>query len=627
MTTSTNSRRPAQPDAKTALAVRRENGGVATNTLADQIRQMQSQYQLAMPRGAEATQLVRDALTAVRTNPKLAECEPASVLGSLMTCAQLGLRPGVLGHAWLLPFWDNKSRGNKAQLVVGYQGLIELALRSGKISSLIARTVFANDTFDVDYGLADSLVHKPNLFEDRGEPIAFYAIAKFTSGGHAFVVMTVPEMLAYRQKHAKARTREGVVFGPWVDNFEGMAHKGLALDTPIPTTSGWSTMGELNVGDRLFDMHGKPTTVRAISEIKHIDCYRVAFTNGASIVCDGEHIWLASIGDNAARNRTERGWESYEITDLYRAKQDGQPVVMPIVQALDAPTSDLLVDPWMLGYWLGDGAKANASVTCHADEVEDIQACIVASGYTVGSVRPDARSKAVSIGVRGGLGKDLADLGVLGYKHVPDQYLRASAEQRLALLRGLVDSDGHVDARRGRVRFVNTNKQLTDAVAELARSLGEIVHRVERDANGFGKTVRVFEACWMPTTCPATLSAKVARIRPRQIAPYRVVKSIERVDTVPTRCIAVDAPTRTYLAGEDMVPTHNTCIRQLAKYMPKSTELAVALVADEGVRVDLSPSTGAEESTEHPVYEGEVLPPQGVDTDGADPASDPVVSS
>ena len=59
-----------------------------------------------MPKGVEAAQLVRDALTAVRTNPKLAECEPNSVLGSLMTCAQLGLRPGVLGHAWLLPFWD-----------------------------------------------------------------------------------------------------------------------------------------------------------------------------------------------------------------------------------------------------------------------------------------------------------------------------------------------------------------------------------------------------------------------------------------------------------------------------------------------------------------------------------------
>jgi recombination protein RecT len=215
----------SQPDAKTALATRRENGGVAQNTLADQIRAMEKQFQAAMPRGAEATQLVRDALTALRMNANLGKCEPTSVLGGLMTCAQLGLRPGVLGHAWLLPFWDGKARGHKAQLVIGYQGLIELAMRSGQIKSLIARTVYANDDFEVDYGLADSLAHKPNLFEERGEPIAYYAIAKFTSGGHAFIVMTHAEMLAYRKQHAKARNKEGQIFGPWVDNFEGMAHK------------------------------------------------------------------------------------------------------------------------------------------------------------------------------------------------------------------------------------------------------------------------------------------------------------------------------------------------------------------------------------------------------------------
>lgn len=208
-----------------ALARRRENGGQAENSLAAQIRRMESAFAAAMPRGAEAAQLVRDALTALRMTPKLAECEHDSVLGSLMTCAQLGLRPGVLGHAFLLPFWDGRNRGFKAQLVIGYQGMIELAHRSGQIRSLIARTVYEHDTFDVDYGLADSLVHKPNLFGDRGDPVAYYAIAKFNSGGHAFIVMTHREMLAYRDLHAKARNREGKIFGPWVDNFEGMALK------------------------------------------------------------------------------------------------------------------------------------------------------------------------------------------------------------------------------------------------------------------------------------------------------------------------------------------------------------------------------------------------------------------
>ena len=189
-------------------------------TLTDQIRSMESQFALAMPKGAEASQLVRDAITSLRQTPKLGECSPASVLGGLMTCAQLGLRPGVLGHAWLLPFYDSKSRQQQAQLVVGYQGLVELAHRSGKIQSLIARTVYANDHFDVDYGLEDKLVHKPSMQGVKGDPIAYYAIAKFTTGGHAFYVMSHDEMVAYKEKNSKASK-----WGPWVDNFEAMAHK------------------------------------------------------------------------------------------------------------------------------------------------------------------------------------------------------------------------------------------------------------------------------------------------------------------------------------------------------------------------------------------------------------------
>ncbi len=202
-------------------------------TLAQQVQQMEQQFALAMPRGVEARQLIRDALTCLRTTPKLGECQPSSVLGGLMTCAQLGLRPGVLGHAWLLPFWDknaNNGQGKpkgayKAQLVIGYQGLVDLAHRSGKVASLIARTVYSNDTFDVDYGLADSLVHKPALNGRRGEPIAYYAVAKFTTGGHAFIVMTLDEMREYRDRFATARNKQGEVVGPWRDNFEGMAHK------------------------------------------------------------------------------------------------------------------------------------------------------------------------------------------------------------------------------------------------------------------------------------------------------------------------------------------------------------------------------------------------------------------
>lgn len=188
--------------------------------LADRIRVMEQQFQLAMPKGMEAQQLVRDALTCLRQTPALQQCTPNSVLGSLMTCAQLGLRPGVLGHAYLLPFRDRRSGTHQAQLVVGYQGLVELAHRSGKIQSLIARTVYENDIFEVDYGLEDKLVHRPNMRTAKGNPIAYYAVAKFITCGHAFIVISHQEMLDYRQTHAKSPNR-----GPWVDHFEAMAHK------------------------------------------------------------------------------------------------------------------------------------------------------------------------------------------------------------------------------------------------------------------------------------------------------------------------------------------------------------------------------------------------------------------
>jgi len=189
-------------------------------TLASQIQSMEKQFQLAAPKGMEATQLIRDALTCLRQTPDLAQCSPNSVLGSLMTCAQLGLRPGVLGHAYLIPFFDKRAGGKVAQLVIGYQGLVELAHRSGQIQSLIARTVYENDTFEVDYGLEDKLIHKPYMGGDKGHPIAYYAVAKFTTGGHAFYVMSHPEMVAYKDRHSKTSK-----FGPWVDNFEAMAHK------------------------------------------------------------------------------------------------------------------------------------------------------------------------------------------------------------------------------------------------------------------------------------------------------------------------------------------------------------------------------------------------------------------
>jgi recombination protein RecT len=207
--------RNTQPDASTALAKRRENGGIATNSLADQIRVMERQFQAAMPKGAEAQQLIRDALTCLRMTPGLATCSSPSVLGALMNCAQMGLRPGVLGHAYLIPF------KGKAQLVIGYQGMVDLAFRSGRVLSISARTVYANDHFELEYRAdGDHMIHRPALDGDRGEPRLYYARAQLTDGGYAMTdPMSHAEMQRYRDRNAMSKN------GPWRDHFEGMAWK------------------------------------------------------------------------------------------------------------------------------------------------------------------------------------------------------------------------------------------------------------------------------------------------------------------------------------------------------------------------------------------------------------------
>jgi recombination protein RecT len=216
-----------RPTAEAALAERRQQSNAEVATLAGDIRKMQSAFQLAMPRGAEATQLIRDAITCLRTTRHLAECESTSVLGGLMTCAQLGLRPAVLGHAWLLPFWSGRDRCYRATLVIGYQGYAELAYRSGRVLSLVARTVYSGDLFELEYGAEGDLMrHRPALDGVRGEPRLYYARAQVKDGGSALTdPMTRQDMEEYRDRYATAKDRNGKITGPWVSEFNGMAHK------------------------------------------------------------------------------------------------------------------------------------------------------------------------------------------------------------------------------------------------------------------------------------------------------------------------------------------------------------------------------------------------------------------
>lgn len=219
-----------------AAAQRNGNGNEGqveqARTLAQQLERMAPEFQAAMPKGREATQLVRDAMTCLRTIKNLDKCDPESFLGSLMTCAQLDLRPGVasLGHAWPLPYWDNAQRRHRAQLIVGYKGYIELGYRSGKLTGISSRVVYEGEEFDIEYHEdGDRLIHKPSYRGLRGEPVCFYSVARVVGGGYSLTEpMSVEEMQQHRDRHAP-RDRNGKIVGPWIDHFLPMGKKTMVL--------------------------------------------------------------------------------------------------------------------------------------------------------------------------------------------------------------------------------------------------------------------------------------------------------------------------------------------------------------------------------------------------------------
>lgn len=187
-------------------------------------RTMESRFADAVAVGLSPQTLIGDAITALRTVPKLQETTEASFFGALMTAAQLGLRPNVAttGHGWVLPFWNGRKQCNEAQWIIGYQGMVELAFRSGMVASITAKTIYQNEHWEVDFGLDEKLVHVPNLDPaNRGEAVAHYAIVRMLNGGRVWHVMGEGEIEGIA---AKAIQKSGNS-SPWLSDRSAMARK------------------------------------------------------------------------------------------------------------------------------------------------------------------------------------------------------------------------------------------------------------------------------------------------------------------------------------------------------------------------------------------------------------------
>lgn len=371
----------------------------------------------------------------------------------------------------------------------------------------------------------------------------------------------------------------------------------LDINEWIPTPFGYKKNGDLRAGDIIFGEDGQPIIISiAHPVVTPPKAYRLAFDDGSSAVVSADHLWFTTTADErkkAGRRTPEfRAWRranrpsrakgnksdlfrttlseanstreyeyleapsgavrtTQEIADTLLNYQGYTNHAIPLTGALQLPSAELPLDPYVLGAWLGDGHADGGGFTGIDPQIwQEIER----AGFEVRH-RDDGKSHYI-IGLVG----ILRELGVHKNKHIPMEYLRASRAQRLALLQGLMDTDGTV-CSSGAAEFTNTNKQIIDGVYDLICGLGYKARVVEGRAKLDGRDCGPkWDIKWTPPEYVFRLERKRSKqkLGTRPTIHHRYIVSADEVEPIPMRCITVDSPTGLYLAGKAMLVTHNS---------------------------------------------------------------------
>lgn len=340
------------------------------------------------------------------------------------------------------------------------------------------------------------------------------------------------------------------------------------LDAKVLTPYGWATMGDMEIGSEIIGSDGQAHRVIGVYPQGEQDIYRVTFNDGTSAESTLDHVWRVSNSYDRKLGRS-RTMTLREIMDTVAHDCGTNRWSVANVEAVEyVDQGELPLDPYVLGVLLGDGCFGGRSVSCasHDDDVEELRESFRAA--LPDSVRISVRSREGSGSelqfsrVNGTerenwLKRQVRDLGLDKVLHaeksVPESYMRASVKDRLAVLQGLIDSDGSV--KGASVRFTSTSQVLANQVAELAMSLGgnATVTPVE-SKNQWTVIVRRLPD-W---AIPCRLSRKVASYRqPVRVGAYRTIASVEHSRRAEAQCIRVDVPDHMYVT-DDMILTHNT---------------------------------------------------------------------
>lgn len=344
-----------------------------------------------------------------------------------------------------------------------------------------------------------------------------------------------------------------IIIGDW---------KGLPLDTEIPTLNGWSTIAELKEGEIIFDKDGNPTKILHKSEIHYNPCYKITFDNGDTIIADHEHRWEVSFstaktskyhGEYRTQIMTTEEIAKYlESLPEKKVSYDIPKIINP--KPLNLENKELPIDPYVLGCWLGDGSKQCGVII---NETNNVLGEIQRRGYTLGDdISAENRTSSYTIL---GLYSELKKLNLINNKHIPDIYQRASYEQRLDLLRGLMDTDGYYNPKRKRfVMETSQDWQCYDFI-KLLSSLGIKSTKFDIIKKLNGKEFHEYSINFSTRGLnPFLMRNQDVEYPTRDVCTYRNIDKVELVETIPTQCLEVDSPSHTFLCTNKMIVTHNT---------------------------------------------------------------------
>ena len=344
------------------------------------------------------------------------------------------------------------------------------------------------------------------------------------------------------------------------------------VDSLIPTEFGFKRMGDINVGDRVYNRYGQLTTVLKTYNHKNKDIYKVKFSDKTECECGLEHLWVVRDTNMVSRGK---GWKTMSLQEILnrgiKYKNGVNKFQIPVCEPVNYGEKEYIIPPYMLGVIIGDGNLCNGGIHISIPDTEyethDRLTNLLQEGYTLTIDRSTSCPRHNIVKTKDNLqcenvyNREIKRLGLNIHgnsKFIPTEYKLGSIEQRIELLRGLMDSDGTISKTGNKISYCTNSKRLAEDVKELVYSLGGEARIRVCDRTNKGRNIEYSVGIQIKIN-PFHLERKRERYNPtfkKDCVKY--IESVEFSRKSDAKCLAVDSPCHTYLTGKSYIVTHNT---------------------------------------------------------------------